>query len=146
MSSIIFKHFNNGAGCQYGDYVRTDAGNIDKAKEELLEQMFTSIREIAKKDEFWIVKHIGEDMVTVGWKAQFPQLEPEKDYKQRMQEEYWEVKQRYNKLHQMCIKYEADTLDLSPSCSLELLQAQKKAMREYLDCLEIRAEIEEIKL
>ena len=146
MSSIIFKHFNNGVGCQYGDFLQTDAGNIEQAKETLLEAMFNSIRKIAKKDEFWIVKHVGENMVTVGWKAQFPQMEPEKDYKQRMVDEYWQVKQRYNKLHDMCIKYEAGTLDFTPTCSLELLTKQKAAMGNYLHCLEVRAEIEGVAL
>lgn len=45
----------------------------------------------------------------------------------------------------MCVKYEAGTLDFTPTCSLGLLKAQKAAM-EYLYCLEIRAEIEGIKL
>lgn len=154
MSSIIFKHFNDGVGCQYGNYVRVDAGDIEKAKEDLLEQMFSTIREIAKNDKFWIVKHpdkndalhMGSHLVTVGWKAQFPQLEPEKDYKERMRDEYWEVKNRYNKLHKMCIKYEAGTLDFTPTCSLELLKEQKAAMGRYLGVLEVRAEIEGIKL
>ena len=161
MSGIIFRHFNNGVGCQYGDYAFADADNLEKAKEDMLERMFDAIRELAKKDEFWIVKHIDpnnpiaaagcpveirDHAVTVGWKAHFPQMEPEKDYKERMKDEYWEVKRRYNKLHQMCIKYEAGTLDFTPTCSLELLKEQKGAMGNYLRCLEIRAEIEGVAL
>lgn len=161
MSSIIFRHFNNGVGCQYGDYVLANDGDIEKAKEFLLEKMFDAIKELAKKDEFWIVKHVNknnvlsvagfpepvnDNAVTVGWKAIFPQMEPEKDYKERMKDEYWEVKHRYNKLHQMCIKYEAGTLDFKPTCSLELLKEQKAAMGRYLGVLEVRAEIEGIKL
>ena len=68
------------------------------------------------------------------------------DYKERFAAEYWQTKIRYNKLHQMCIKYEAGTLDFTPSCSLELLKEQKGAMGNYLRCLEVRAEIEDIKL
>ena len=68
------------------------------------------------------------------------------DYKERFAAEYWQTKIRYNKLHQMCTKYEAGTLDFTPTCSLELLKEQKAAMGKYLHCLEVRAEIEGIKL
>lgn len=67
-------------------------------------------------------------------------------YKDRMREEYLQLKDRYNKLHRMVTKYEAGTLDFTPTCSLDLLKAQKKAMGEYLHCLEIRAEIEKVAL
>ena len=68
------------------------------------------------------------------------------DYKERFAAEYWQTKIRYNKLHAMCTKYEAGTLDFTPDCSLELLKEQKSAMGQYLHCLEVRAEIEGIKL
>lgn len=67
-------------------------------------------------------------------------------YKDRMVEEYRQLKTRYDKLHQMCIKYEAGTLDFTPSCPLYLLRMQKRAMGEYLHCLEVRAQIEEVNL
>lgn len=68
------------------------------------------------------------------------------DYKERFKAEYYQLKDRYNKLHKMCIKYEAGTLNFTPSCSLELLTAQKRHMGMYLHCLEVRAEIEKIEL
>lgn len=68
------------------------------------------------------------------------------DYKERFKAEYYQTKIRYEKLHQMCVKYGAGTLDFTPTCSLGLLEAQKAAMGQYLYCLEIRAEIEGIKL
>ena len=68
------------------------------------------------------------------------------DYKERFKAEYQQVKIRYEKLHAMCIKYEAGTLNFEPKCSLELLNEQKKHMGMYLRCLEVRAEIENIKL
>lgn len=68
------------------------------------------------------------------------------DYKVRFTAEYWQTKIRYEKLHKMCTKYEAGTLDFTPTCPLELLKQQKKAMGEYLHCMEVRAEIEGIKL
>ena len=77
----------------------------------------------------------------MGWLEKY-----EPDYKERMKKEYWQLKDRYTKLHNMCIKYEAGTLDFTPTCSLELLKEQKGAMGNYLRCLEVRAEIEGVRL
>ena len=68
------------------------------------------------------------------------------DYKERFRGEYFQTKIRYEKLHAMTIKYEAGTLNFTPSCSLELLNEQKRHMGNYLHCLEVRAEIEKIDL
>lgn len=68
------------------------------------------------------------------------------DYKERFKAEYYQTKIRYEKLHRMCIRYEAGTLDFEPSCSLELLTKQKAAMGQYLHCLEVRAQIEGVVL
>ena len=56
------------------------------------------------------------------------------------------IQVRYDKLHAMTIKYEAGTLNFTPSCSLELLKEQKSYMGNYIRILEIRAEIEGITL
>ena len=69
-----------------------------------------------------------------------------KDYKERFKAEYLQTKIRYDKLHQMCIKYEANTLNFEPKNSLELLKEQKSYMGNYLRILEVRAEIEQIDL
>lgn len=68
------------------------------------------------------------------------------DYKERFKAEYLQAKIRYDKLDTMTVKYEAGTLNFTPSCSLELLKEQKKFMGNYIRCLKIRAEIEGIKL
>ena len=68
------------------------------------------------------------------------------DYKERFKAEYYQTKIRYEKLHRMCIKYEAGTLDFTPNCPLDLLKEQKAAMGNYLRCLEIRAEVEGVAL
>lgn len=68
------------------------------------------------------------------------------NYKERFAAEYYQTKIRYMKLHKMCIKYEAGTLDFTPTCSLELLKEQKAAMGRYLGCLEVRAQIEGVAL
>lgn len=60
------------------------------------------------------------------------------DYKDRFRAEYYQTKERYQRLHLMIIKYEAGTLDFQPDCPLELLKRQAKAMGEYLYVLEIQ--------
>ena len=68
------------------------------------------------------------------------------DYKDRFKAEYWQAKIRYDKLDDMTVKYEANTLNFNPNCSLELLKEQKKYLGNYIHTLKIRAEIEGIKL
>lgn len=68
------------------------------------------------------------------------------DYKERFKAEYQQVKIRYTKLHNMIVKADAHTLDFTPTCPLDLLREQKATMGKYLYCLEVRAEIEGIKL
>ena len=68
------------------------------------------------------------------------------DYKERMREEYWFVKDKHDKLHKMLIKSEAGTLEFEPTCPIGLLYDQHDAMESYLHCLEVRAEIEGVDL
>lgn len=68
------------------------------------------------------------------------------DYKDRFKAEYLQLKMRYNKLHKMVVKYEANKLEFKPSCDIELLKKQKAAMGNYLYCLEVRAQVEGIDL
>ena len=68
------------------------------------------------------------------------------DYKERFKAEYYQTKIRYDKLHKMIIKYEANTLGFVPDTPVHLLEEQAKFMGNYLKILEIRAEIEKIEL
>lgn len=68
------------------------------------------------------------------------------DYKDRFRAEYWQTKIRYEKLHKMIVKYDAGTLNIKPDCSISLFREQKSCMGNYLNLLEIRAEIEGIEL
>lgn len=68
------------------------------------------------------------------------------DYRERFKAEYYQTKIRYDKLDKMTVKYEAGTLNFTPSCSLEVLKEQKKYMGNYIRMLKIRAEIEKIEL
>ncbi|WP_295781895.1 crAss001_48 related protein [uncultured Veillonella sp.] len=69
----------------------------------------------------------------------------EPEWHGRFRCEYKDLKYRYNKLHRMIVKYDAGTLDFEPTCPIELLRRQKAAMGEYLNILEIRAEIENVR-
>ncbi len=68
------------------------------------------------------------------------------DFKERFIAEYVQTKIRYDKLHKMLVKYKAGTLSFTPQCSYELLTEQAGHMGRYLHCLEVRAEIEDVKL
>ena len=68
------------------------------------------------------------------------------DYKDRFIGEYWQTRIRYDKLHNMTVRYEAGKLNFTPTCPLDLLKEQKKYMGMYLNKLEIRAVLEEIDL
>lgn len=68
------------------------------------------------------------------------------DYKDRFKGEYWQTKIRYDKLHKMVVKYEADTLDFTPTTPLDILKKQLSYMGMYLYTLEIRAQLEGIEL
>lgn len=68
------------------------------------------------------------------------------DYKARFVGEFVELKIRYSKLHKMIIKHEAGTLGFEPTCDISILEDQAYYMGNYLKTLEIRAEVENIKL
>lgn len=68
------------------------------------------------------------------------------DYKDRFKAEYLQTKIRYEKLHSTIIKHDAGTLDFVPNCPIATLKMQRSRMAEYLNILEVRAEIEGISL
>ena len=68
------------------------------------------------------------------------------DYKERMVKEYVELKEKYSKRHRIIVKHDAGTLEFKLDCPIEVLKAQKNIMGQYLNTLEIRAEIEKVDL
>ena len=68
------------------------------------------------------------------------------NHSDRRKAEYYQTKIRFDKLHNMLVKMEAGTLDFEPTCSIELFKIQIDAMEKYLYALEIRAQIEGVKL
>ena len=68
------------------------------------------------------------------------------DYKGRMKAEYKELKDRYDNLHKILVKYDAKRLEFTPTCPIELLKEQAAVMGRYLYILEMRALIEGVEL
>jgi len=68
------------------------------------------------------------------------------DYKERFKAEYLQLKIRMNGLSAMLKKYEAGTLNFTPSCPIEVLRGQLINMGAYKNSLIERAEIEDIDL
>jgi hypothetical protein len=67
-------------------------------------------------------------------------------WKERMVAEYKELKERYTKLHNMLVKYDAGRLEFTPTCPIELLREQAAVMGRYLYILEERAVVEGVDL
>lgn len=68
------------------------------------------------------------------------------DYRQRFKAEVRQTMTRLDKLTAMLDRAEKGTLDFAPTCPLFLLRKQADAMNEYLQCLYLRARLENIKL
>ena len=69
-----------------------------------------------------------------------------KAYQQRFVIEYRQLADRCEKLQSMLDRWNAGTLDFTPSCPYELLSRQLNHMNEYRLILEERAKIEDIDL
>ena len=69
-----------------------------------------------------------------------------KSWEERFVKEYFELKDRTEKLGNMLSAYLADELNFKPSCSYNLLHEQYVYMKNYLDVLKRRAKVECIDL
>lgn len=68
------------------------------------------------------------------------------DYKDRFVGEYMQLKIRTEKLEAMLAKWDAGTLEFTPTCMRSIYNGQIRAMKDYLMFLEVRAAIEDIDL
>ena len=68
------------------------------------------------------------------------------DYKERFKAEYIQLKNRYNGLLRMVDRWDNGALSFTPTCPRATYNFQLRAMKEYLDILEVRAKIENIDL
>lgn len=63
-------------------------------------------------------------------------------YKNRMADEYRELKERIDRLNRIIVQYDDGSLDFDPTTPIEVLRAQLYSMRAYLSILRYRADIE----
>ena len=68
------------------------------------------------------------------------------NYKDRFKAEYIQLKNRYEGLKRMIDNWDNGTLSFPPTCPRATYKFQLRAMKDYLDILEIRAKIEGINL
>lgn len=68
------------------------------------------------------------------------------DYKERFKAEYIQLKNRFVGLTKMIVKWDDNMLSFTPTCPRATYNFQLRAMRDYLDILEVRAKIENIDL
>ena len=68
------------------------------------------------------------------------------EWKERFRKEYYELRERFQKLDRMISLYEKGQIEFQPKCSIDLLKRQRSVMWDYLSILEQRAKIEEINL
>ena len=68
------------------------------------------------------------------------------NYKDRFKAEYIQLKNRYEGLKRMTDNWDNGILSFTPTCPRATYNFQLRAMKEYLDILEIRAKIEGINL
>lgn len=68
------------------------------------------------------------------------------DYKRRFKAEYHQIAIRVFKLQHMLNKYRDNKLDFEPTCPYECLYEQLIYMKNYMECLEARAVMEDIDL
>lgn len=68
------------------------------------------------------------------------------NYQDRFIAEYWQLKIRYEKLKNMCDKWDSGKLDFTPTCQRFIYDAQLTYMESYMHILQKRAELEKIDL
>ena len=68
------------------------------------------------------------------------------DYKERFLAEYYQLETRYLKLKAMVDKWDAGTLEFTPTCPRATYNFQLRAMKDYLDILTIRAKMEGVEI
>ncbi len=68
------------------------------------------------------------------------------DYKERFKAEYEQLRIRFEKLNAMLDKWDAGTLNFTPTCPRSTYNIQTRAMADYLASLEARAIMEGVSL
>lgn len=68
------------------------------------------------------------------------------NYQDRFKAEYIQLKNRYEGLKRMTDNWDNGTLSFTPTCPRATYNFQLRAMKDYIDILEVRAKIEKISL
>lgn len=68
------------------------------------------------------------------------------DHKERFKAEYEQLRIRFGKLNAMLDKWDAGTLQFTPTCPRSTYNIQARAMADYLAALEARAVMEGVPL
>ena len=68
------------------------------------------------------------------------------DYKERFQAEFHQLNTRLHKLIDMVNKWDAGTLNFTPTCPRDIYDRQISAMSEYHNTLLVRAKLEGVDL
>ena len=128
-----------------------------------IDDIFRASAEVASADgldatkDRYVVKHVSDMCKLLEERfLHVPEEDPTEEepqeeeklpgYKRRLKIEYKQVKKRYERLKKMLAKHYAGTLDFELDCPVGLLIDQLESMMSYLNCLEIRARIENVPL
>lgn len=68
------------------------------------------------------------------------------DYKKRFRAEYYQLVIRFERLKAMLDKWDAGTLEFTPTCPRSTYNIQIRAMADYMAALEARAVMEGVPL
>ena len=60
------------------------------------------------------------------------------NFQERFKAEYWQTKIRYDKLHEMVVKYDAWELDFEPKRSIELFKNLQRKIRLMIESVRTR--------
>ena len=122
-------------------YERTAFIRERLAKQEWADWEFPQI------DRAKIIREINERMTRYANMKDFSERSMKMEaYKERMKEEYKELKGKYERLHKLLVRFDSKTLDFTLNCPIELLRKQSALMGDYLYVLEMRGFIEDIDL
>ena len=89
------------------------------------------------------MEQAGMNHLTLAWSAE---LMMSGDYRERFAAEWAQVTIRLRRLQDMLDAYRDGKLGFEPTCPITLLREQALVMQEYVDILEKRAELDDIRL
>lgn len=129
-----------------------DQEALKRIQERLAKQTW-KLADFPQIDRAAIIRNINERMTRYANMADFSECgsakaeerrEKMEGYKERLKIEYKELKEKYEKLHKILVRFDSKTLDFTLNCPIELLRKQAAIMGDYLYVLEMRGCIEDV--